>query len=312
MWRHTADMIYLLRNPIIREAFFPSASTDFVVDRIQAADVEHVINITKRYEPEPIVALVRNWLAKDRNSFFAIRDRQNHLVGFHWTYDPARMDFALIERDPIARGWWARYRRNGDPKTKRALFIRRWLGAESGEAPSKVQAAAWLDIKRMYMEMRPDLRWVYLTLNDPAPSAPVATQLGFALPDDARTDIAGKIYHTAVLDMGPDSFDGWISRLLEAELGQVSADVLDERSRQFSVGDARIQLSALEFAVMRQLYARNGLPAQRDELLSEVWGDDFDGHSNVVDALIREIRRKLGPQAHIIRTVRGVGYSLQV
>ena len=48
MWRHTADMIYLLRNPIIREAFFPSASTDFVVDRIQAADVEHVIYITKR------------------------------------------------------------------------------------------------------------------------------------------------------------------------------------------------------------------------------------------------------------------------
>ena len=141
---------------------------------------------------------------------------------------------------------------------------------------------------------------------------PSPPQLGFALPDDARTDIAGKIYHTAVLDMGPDSFDGWISRLLEAELGQVSADVLDERSRQFSVGDARIQLSALEFAVMRQLYARNGLPAQRDELLSEVWGDDFDGHSNVVDALIREIRRKLGPQAHIIRTVRGVGYSLQV
>jgi DNA-binding response OmpR family regulator len=100
--------------------------------------------------------------------------------------------------------------------------------------------------------------------------------------------------------------------LLEAELGQASADVLDERSRQFSVGDARIQLSALEFAVMRQLYARNGLPAQRDELLSEVWGDDFDGHSNVVDALIREIRRKLGQQAHIIRTIRGVGYSLQV
>jgi hypothetical protein len=311
-WRHTADMIYLLRNPIIREAFFPSASTDFVVDRIQATDIEHVINITKRYEPEPIVALVRNWLAKDRSSFFAIRDRQNHLAGFHWTYDPAQMDFALIERDPIARGWWARYRRNGDPKTKRALFIRRWLGAESGETPSQVQAAAWLDIKRMYMEMRPNLRWVYLTINDPATYAPVATELGFALPDDARTDIAGKIYHTAALDMGPDSFDGWISRLLEAELGQASADVLDELSRQFSVGDARIQLSALEFAVMRRLYARNGLPAQRDELLSEVWGDDFDGQSNVVDALIREIRRKLGPQAHIIRTIRGVGYSLQV
>jgi Transcriptional regulatory protein, C terminal/AAA ATPase domain len=312
MWRHTADMIYLLRNPVIREAFFPSTSTNFSVDRVQPADIDDVIAIASRSEPEPIVGLVRNWLAKDRSSFFAIRDRQNQLVGFHWTYDPARMDFALVERDPLARAWWARHRRGGDVKAKRALFIRRCLSAENGEAPCDVQAAAWLDIKRMYMEMRPDLRWVYLTLNDPAPYASVATKLGFLLPDDVRVEIASKIYHTAILNMGPDSFDGWISRLLEAEIGQVDSDVFDERSRQFTLGNARIQLSVLEFAVMRQLYVRDGLPVQRDELLREVWGEDFDGQSNVVDAVIREIRRKLGPQAHVIRTVRGIGYSLQV
>jgi hypothetical protein len=311
MWRHTADMIYLLRNPVIREAFFPSTSTGFSVDRVQAADFDDVIAVAKRYEPEPLVGLVRNWLAKDRGSFFAIRDRQNRIAGFHWTYDPARMDYALIERDPIARGWWARHSRNRDAKGKRALFIRRWLSTEHGEAPSDVQAAAWLDIKRMYMEMRPGLRWVYLTLVDPAPYAPVAIQLGFVLPDDGKVEIEGKLYHTAILDMGPESFDGWISRLLEAEIGQVGADVLDERSRQFMLGNARIQLSALEFDVMRQLYARDGLPVQRDELLAEVWGEDFDGQSNVVDAVIREIRRKLGPGAHVIRTVRGIGYSLQ-
>jgi hypothetical protein len=311
MWRHTADMIYLLRNPVIREAFFPSASTEFSVDRVQPADIDDVIAIAGRSEPEPIVDLVRNWLAKDRSSFFAIRDRQSQLVGFHWTYDPARMDFALLERDTLARAWWARHRRGGDAKAKRALFIRRWLSAESGEAPCDVQAAAWLDIKRMYMEMRPDLRWVYVTLTDPVPYGPVATKLGFVLPDDARFEVSGKIYHTAILDMGPDSFDGWISRLLEAEIGQAGSDVLDERSRQFTLGDARIQLSVLEFAVIRQLYARDGLPAPRDELLRQVWGEDFDGQSNVVDAVIREIRRKLGPQAHVIRTVRGIGYSLQ-
>jgi len=109
-------MIYLLRNPVIREAFFPSTSTDFSVDRVQPADIDDVIAIASRSEPEPIVGLVRNWLAKDRSSFFAIRDRQNQLVGFHWTYDPARMDFALVERDPIARAWWARHRRGGDAK----------------------------------------------------------------------------------------------------------------------------------------------------------------------------------------------------
>lgn len=311
MWRYTADMIYLLRNPVIREAFFPSASTDFSVDRVQAADFDDVVAIAKRYEPESTVGLVRNWLAKDRSAFFAIRDRQNRIVGFHWSYDPARTDYALIERDPVARGWWARHSRHRDAKTKHALFIRRWLSAEHGEAPSDVQAAAWLDLKRMYMEMRPALRWVYLPLVDPAPYGPAATKLGFVLPEDGRVDIAGTLYHTAILDMGPDSFDGWISRLLEAEIGQAGADVLDERSRLFTLGNARIQLSALEFGVMRQLFVRDGLPAQRDELLAEVWGEDFDGQSNVVDAVIREIRRKLGPQASVIRTVRGIGYSLQ-
>jgi len=310
-WRHTADMIYLLRNPVIREAFFPSASTAFSIERAQPADVHDVIAIASRVEPKPIVDLVRNWLAKDRSSLFAIRDRDSRLVGFHWTYDPARVDFALVERDPLARAWWARLRRAGDAKARRALFIRRWLSAEHGEAPCDVQAAAWLDIKRMYMEMRPDLRWVYVTLNDPAPYAAVATKLGFVLPDDAHIEIAGKTYHTAILDMGLDSFDGWISRLLGAEIGQAGSDVLDERSRQFMLGNTRTQLSTLEFAVIRQLFANDGMPVQRDELLREVWGEEFDGQSNVVDAVIREIRRKLGPQAHVIRTVRGIGYSLQ-
>ena len=310
-WRHTADMIFLLRNPVIREAFFPSASIGFSVERVQPADFDALTAVAQRHEPEAVAALVRNWLSKDRSSFFAVRDRQNRVVGFHWTYDPTRADFALIERDPIARAWWARHRRNGGAKAQRALFIRRWLSAQHGEAPSDVQAAAWLDIKRMYMEMRPALRWVYLPLVDPAPYGPVATRLGFALPDDGKVDIDGKLYHTAILDMGPDSFDGWISRLLEAEIGEVDADVLDERSRQFTLGGARIQLSALEFGVMRQLYARDGLPVERDELLAAVWGDEFDGQSNVVDAVIREIRRKLGPRAEVIRTVRGIGYSLQ-
>jgi hypothetical protein len=310
MWRHTADMIYLLRNPVIREAFFPSASSGYSVDRVQPEDVDAVVAIAKRHEPEAVVGLVRNWLAKDRSSFFAVRDRQNRIVGFHWTYDPARMDFALMERDPIARAWWARHRGKNGAKAQRALFIRRWLSIEHGEAPSDVQAAGWLDIKRMYMEMRPALRWVYLPLVDPMPYVPVATRLGFAVPDDGKVDIEGKLYHTAILDMGPDSFDGWISRLLEAEIGQAGADVLDERSRQFTLGGANIQLSALEFGVMRRLYARDGLPVGRDELLTEVWGEGFDGQSNVVDAVIREIRRKLGPQAEVIRTVRGIGYSL--
>ncbi|HTW70832.1 MAG TPA: winged helix-turn-helix domain-containing protein [Acetobacteraceae bacterium] len=309
MWRYTADMIYLLRNPVIREAFFPSAATRFSVDRVQPGDHAAVAAIVRAHEPPAVVDLVGRWLARAPNAFLAVRDHDQRVVGLHWTYDPVRMDFALIERDPLARAWWARHRPNA--KTARALFIRRWLSAEQGEAPSEIQAAAWLDMKRMYMEMRPALRWVYLTLTDPAPYAAVATELGFTLPDDGRIDIDGRTYHTAVLDMGPDSFDGWISRLLQAEIGQSTPDLLDEQSRRFTLRNCSVQLSPLEFSVMQRLHARDGLPAPRDELMAELWGEDYAGESNVLDAVIRQIRRKLGTNAHIVKTVRGIGYSLE-
>jgi len=312
MWRYTADMIYLLRNPVIREAFFPSAATGFSIERAQPSDIEDVAAMVQRHEPQPVLEVARAWLAGSRSSFLVVRNRQNRVVGFHWTYDPERVDAALIERDPVARAWLDHCRGNSGPTAKRALFIRRWLSDEHGEAPSAAQAAAWLDMKRIYMEMRPALRWVYLTLTDPAPFARAATELGFVMRDDARIKIGDRVYHTAILDMGPESFDGWISRLLEAEIGSPGAHVLDERSRRFLSDEVEVQLSPLEFSVMQRLYARDGLPASRDELIAEVWGEHFEGESNVVDAVIREIRRKLGPRAKIIKTVRGIGYSLHV
>ena len=102
-WRYTADMIYLLRDPVIREAFFPSAATRFAVDQMQPADTAAVAAIVRAHEPQPVAELVDHWLAKDPDAFLAVRGHQHRVVGFHWTYDPTRTDYALIERDPIAR-----------------------------------------------------------------------------------------------------------------------------------------------------------------------------------------------------------------
>jgi DNA-binding response OmpR family regulator len=46
----------------------------------------------------------------------------------------------------------------------------------------------------------------------------------------------------------------------------------------------------------------------REQLLSQVWGFDFDPGSNIVDVYVRYLRRKLGE--HRIETVRGIGYRL--
>jgi two-component system copper resistance phosphate regulon response regulator CusR len=84
---------------------------------------------------------------------------------------------------------------------------------------------------------------------------------------------------------------------------------LDLRTRRASVDGRLVELTAREF-MLTEMFLRN--PHQvlsREQLLSHVWGFDFDPGSNIVDVYIRYLRRKLG--ADRIRTVRGVGYRLE-
>jgi two-component system, OmpR family, copper resistance phosphate regulon response regulator CusR len=83
---------------------------------------------------------------------------------------------------------------------------------------------------------------------------------------------------------------------------------LDLRTRRAVVDGTSIDLSAREFALLEALLRHPGQVLTRQQLLSHVWGYDFDPGSNVVDVYVRYLRRKLGPDA--IETVRGVGYRL--
>lgn len=81
---------------------------------------------------------------------------------------------------------------------------------------------------------------------------------------------------------------------------------LDLRARRATVGGETVDLSAREFALAEVLMANAGAVLSREQLLSRVWGYDFDGGSNVVDVYVRYLRRKLGSE--VIETVRGAGY----
>ena len=83
---------------------------------------------------------------------------------------------------------------------------------------------------------------------------------------------------------------------------------LDLRTRRARVGDATVDLSAREFALAETFLRHPGQVLSREQLLSHVWGYDFDPGSNVVDVYVRYLRRKLG--AERIVTVRGMGYRL--
>jgi two-component system, OmpR family, copper resistance phosphate regulon response regulator CusR len=83
---------------------------------------------------------------------------------------------------------------------------------------------------------------------------------------------------------------------------------LDLRTRRASVDGRVVDLSAREFALTEVFLRNPGQVLSREQLLSHVWGYDFDPSSNVVDVYVRYLRKKLG--AGRIQTVRGMGYRL--
>lgn len=86
-----------------------------------------------------------------------------------------------------------------------------------------------------------------------------------------------------------------------------SGDVsLDVDLRCANVGDRTVSLSAREFAMARVFVENAARLLSREQLLSRVWGYDFDGSSNVVDVYVGYLRTKLGPEH--FQSVRGAGY----
>jgi DNA-binding response OmpR family regulator len=89
---------------------------------------------------------------------------------------------------------------------------------------------------------------------------------------------------------------------------------LDEERHVARVGGAAVDLSAREFALLAYLMRNADRVVTRQQILDAVWGAEPDVYSNVVDLYVSYLRRKLGEldRADLIRTVRGVGYSLRV
>ena len=84
---------------------------------------------------------------------------------------------------------------------------------------------------------------------------------------------------------------------------------LDLHSRRVTVRGREVDLSAREFALAEEFLRNPDRVLSREQLLSRVWGYDFDPGSNIVDVYVGYLRSKLG--AERIETVRGMGYRLR-
>lgn len=74
----------------------------------------------------------------------------------------------------------------------------------------------------------------------------------------------------------------------------------------------RVQLTLKEFELLHTFMINPGRAFTREQLLSSVWCEDFMGETRTVDVHVGTLRQKLGSCGKYIRTVRGVGYRLEV
>ena len=118
-------------------------------------------------------------------------------------------------------------------------------------------------------------------------------------------------YTAIVNDFGPQLVPGWMAGLVDAQLGITPLVILDLEAREMIISGKQIRLTPLEFNLMHYLTQHEGKAVSRDTLLNAVWGYDYDGGSNLVDAMVRSLRKKLGDHASCIETVARVGYKLR-
>jgi DNA-binding response OmpR family regulator len=312
MWRYTADLLYILENPIVREAFFPTTDHLFSAENARPDDGQAITEIARRHMPPASASVIEAWWRLAPEAFRVLRDRLDTVAGFYNVCEIDRVSHRLVKEDLLLARCWEHLRRHPVPRGQRVLYSRAWLSRDYGEAPSPVQAASWLDIKRLYMEMRPTLRRIYSIVQDVATYGPMVAPLGFELLPGDPIELDGVPYYATQNDFGPSSIDGWLSKLVAAELQIEDDSILDLTQHQLVLDGRRVDLTQLEFDVISYLQQRQGLVVERAALLRDVWGYEYTGGSNVIEANVRSLRRKLGDRSGSIETVRGLGYRFSV
>ena len=84
---------------------------------------------------------------------------------------------------------------------------------------------------------------------------------------------------------------------------------IDVDSHEVHVDDTKINLTAIEFRLLKQLVDTRGRVQSRDQLLSDVWGYSAEVTTRTVDTHVKRLREKLGPIGKYVQTIRGVGYK---
>lgn len=100
------------------------------------------------------------------------------------------------------------------------------------------------------------------------------------------------------------------SEVLEYRLGRITLDIVAHR---VYVDGQVVELRPKEYAILEFLMRNRGRIISRTQILSNIWGYDFDPGTNVLDVHVKTLRDRLKEvgEEDVIRTVRGMGYVIE-
>lgn len=324
LWQHAADALFLLEHDLIREAFFPSARDSFPVERAQDRDWAEIAAIASAHDSVAGVAVLGAFFRHARDTVRVARSERGEVAAFYVLARSDQVPEPLLACDALIARWVAAEPRGEAP----ALLLRRLLADPTRATRADAYAACVRDLKRSYIE-NPSTTRLYAAASD-AGDHPEWGPLGFQeRPGMIGPGLArdGGPHSTFCLDFGPGGIFGWIGRLVDAqyeppaELAVSRAPAkpdpshgsglhLDEALRRLVLDGAEMTLTPLQFNLLLHLSKHPARVVDRDELVQKVWGMAFVG-SNVVDAAVRSLRKKLGTHAGAIETVKGFGYRFR-
>jgi two-component system alkaline phosphatase synthesis response regulator PhoP len=104
-----------------------------------------------------------------------------------------------------------------------------------------------------------------------------------------------------------------LRRTLTEEVKELKLDELtiNNEKHEVSVNGNLIELTYKEYELLSLFIFNKGIVLNRDTIMEQVWGTDYEGESRTIDMHVKTLRQKLGDYGTRIKTVRNVGYVIE-
>jgi Transcriptional regulatory protein, C terminal len=299
-WRYMADLLHLLEQPALRYAFFPPEEEAPPVEPAGADDFDQIFAIAELRDGADERACIEVWAQRLPHRFSVARGPEGEVLAFYLfaRQDDPHSGLGVI--DALFAAWQAHLAAN--PVEGEVLFIRQMLTRANGAHPAG-RTACILDLKRHYLE-RPQMARIYCCAFPD--DRELLHRLGFRPLEQPQAGMPD----TMVLEVPGGDMIEWVSALVDAGTrGMAQGDNLDfaRDRREIAVRGRAIELTPLEAQVLGELIDHAPAVVRREDLIERIWRRAYVG-SNVVDTVVRTLRKKLGPRRNCIQTVPKAGY----